>query len=248
MSQHDYDIANQAGSAFRSDLNTALAAIVSQNSGATAPATTYAYQWWADTTTGILKQRNAANSAWISIMTLSTGLPVGALALSGGTMTGAIKNTASQIGTSGTATNNFSLEPTTTGSMKLARGDAGATSQDILSIDSSGKLTFNQGIVGVVQGLAANGSGSITLPTSLGGFTVKWGTSSVTLNVNLKATITYPAAFATYTPIALAQTGDGTPLLVGTTEADRTLSSFVVHLPAGSNGSTYRVNWIALGF
>ena len=65
MSQHDYNLADQAGAAFRADLNSALAAIVSQNSGATEPAATFAYQWWADTTSGRLKQRNAANSAWL---------------------------------------------------------------------------------------------------------------------------------------------------------------------------------------
>lgn len=73
MSQHDYNIANQAGAGFRADLNSALLAIVSANSAATEPATMFAYQYWADTTTGILKQRNAANTAWISILTLSTG-------------------------------------------------------------------------------------------------------------------------------------------------------------------------------
>jgi microcystin-dependent protein len=56
---------------------------------------------------------------------------------SGGTMTGALKNTASQIGTSATATDNFSLEPTTAGAMKLARGNAGATTQDVLVVDST---------------------------------------------------------------------------------------------------------------
>lgn len=71
MPQHDYDLANQSRTAFRADLNNALLAIVSQNSGATAPATTFAYQWWADTTTGLLKQRNAANTAWITIGTLA---------------------------------------------------------------------------------------------------------------------------------------------------------------------------------
>jgi hypothetical protein len=70
MSQHDYVIANGTGAAVRSDLNNALAAIVSQNSGATAPSTTYAYQWWADTTTGLLKLRNAANNAWITLFQL----------------------------------------------------------------------------------------------------------------------------------------------------------------------------------
>ncbi len=72
MAQHDYAIANQSGLAFRQDLNNALLAIVSQNSGATEPSTTYAYQWWADTTTGLLKLRNAANSAWITIGTLAS--------------------------------------------------------------------------------------------------------------------------------------------------------------------------------
>lgn len=72
MAQHDYAIANQSGLAFRQDLNNVLLAIVSQNSGATEPSTTYAYQWWADTTTGLLKLRNAANSAWVTIGTLAS--------------------------------------------------------------------------------------------------------------------------------------------------------------------------------
>ena len=73
MSTHDYVIANQTGANTRSDLNTAFSAIVSNNSSATAPTTTYAYMLWADTANDLLKQRNAANSAWISILTLSTG-------------------------------------------------------------------------------------------------------------------------------------------------------------------------------
>lgn len=71
MSQHDYDLANQSGAAFRGDLNNVLGAIASLNSGASAPTTTFAYMLWADTTTGLLKQRNAANSAWIVRKTLA---------------------------------------------------------------------------------------------------------------------------------------------------------------------------------
>jgi len=70
MAQHDYVIANGTGAAVRSDINNGLAAIVSNNSGATAPSTTYAYQWWADTTTGLLKLRNAANNGWITLFQL----------------------------------------------------------------------------------------------------------------------------------------------------------------------------------
>ena len=84
---HDYVVSNGTGAAVRSDLNDALAAIVSNNSSSTAPATTYAYQWWADTTTGLLKQRNAANSAFVTIGTLaSTNL--GLASLAGATFTG----------------------------------------------------------------------------------------------------------------------------------------------------------------
>jgi hypothetical protein len=70
MAQADYVVANGTGAAVRSDLNGQLAAIVSNNSGATEPATMYAYQWWADTTAGLLKLRNSANSAWITMRQL----------------------------------------------------------------------------------------------------------------------------------------------------------------------------------
>lgn len=74
MAQHDMVLDDAAGIAFRADINNALAAIVSNNSGATEPATTYAYMWWADTTSGWLKQRNAANNAWLNKITLSAAM------------------------------------------------------------------------------------------------------------------------------------------------------------------------------
>jgi len=70
MSQHDYTIENQTFPATRTDLNNVFAAIVSQNSGATAPSTTYAYMLWYDTTTDILKMRNANDDAWIDLFTI----------------------------------------------------------------------------------------------------------------------------------------------------------------------------------
>ena len=66
MAQHDYVLANQAGAAFRADVNDVLSAIVSLNSGAAAPGTTFPYMLWMDTTTGILKWRNAADTAWLT--------------------------------------------------------------------------------------------------------------------------------------------------------------------------------------
>ncbi|MDT8372135.1 MAG: hypothetical protein RQ783_09140, partial [Gammaproteobacteria bacterium] len=70
MAIHDYSIADQNGLSFLSDLNNALAAIVSNNSSATAPTTTVPFMLWADTTANILKQRNATNDGWINVIAL----------------------------------------------------------------------------------------------------------------------------------------------------------------------------------
>jgi len=70
MATHDYVLDNASGAAFRTDLNNALAAIVSNNSNNTSPATTYAYQWWADTSAGVLKIRNSSNSGWNELLQL----------------------------------------------------------------------------------------------------------------------------------------------------------------------------------
>jgi len=71
MSQHDYVIGNDTAANVRADINTALLAIASNNSGASAPATTYANQWWYDSTNDILKIRAEANDAWISVAKLN---------------------------------------------------------------------------------------------------------------------------------------------------------------------------------
>ena len=71
MAQHDYTINNQTFPSYRTDHNNSLSAIVSNNSGATQPSTTYAYQWWYDTSSNILKLRNADNDAWINIGTFN---------------------------------------------------------------------------------------------------------------------------------------------------------------------------------
>jgi len=66
MAEHDYVIANQTFPSYRNDHNNSLSAIVTKNSKATEPSTTYPYMWWYDTTNDILKIRNADNDAWIN--------------------------------------------------------------------------------------------------------------------------------------------------------------------------------------
>ena len=58
----DYNIANQSFPTFRADLNNHLSAIVQNNAGTVAPATTFPYMVWADTSGSapILRYRNAA--------------------------------------------------------------------------------------------------------------------------------------------------------------------------------------------
>ena len=70
MSQHDFDIANQGFPATRADINNALQAAVSNSAGTSAPSTTYAYQFWYDSTNNIIKMRNGDNDAWISVATV----------------------------------------------------------------------------------------------------------------------------------------------------------------------------------
>lgn len=70
MAVHDYDLANQSGSSFRTDLNNCLDAILSNNSSSTAPSTTVAYMLWADTTDNVLKIRNSSNNGWVTLMQL----------------------------------------------------------------------------------------------------------------------------------------------------------------------------------
>jgi hypothetical protein len=67
------NIANQGFPAFRSDLNSALAALVSNSSGATAPSATFPHQFWVDTAASpsVLKQRNLADDAWVTIGTIN---------------------------------------------------------------------------------------------------------------------------------------------------------------------------------
>jgi microcystin-dependent protein len=71
MAQSDQQIQNASGSSVRSDLNNNLDALFSNNSGASDPAVTSAFMWFADTSNDALKIRNAADSAFITVGTLS---------------------------------------------------------------------------------------------------------------------------------------------------------------------------------
>lgn len=157
MAQHDYVIANGTGAAVRSDINDALAAIVSQNSGATAPSPTYAYQFWADTTTGTLKLRNAANNAWIQLMQLDGEWST--LALENGTPAAPsiyFKDSGTDTGLYSPGTDQVGIA--TAGAARLTFGSTGdATFTGNVLLSSTGYLDLPTGTTGQRPGTPNSG-------------------------------------------------------------------------------------------
>jgi len=56
-----------------------------------------------------------------------------------------------QIGQSSTATQNFTFVSATDGTVKLARGNSGATTQDVMTVDSLGKVAFPQSVRAILS-------------------------------------------------------------------------------------------------
>ena len=67
MATHDYVIDNQSSATARADINNVLQAILTNNSGSSAPSTTAANMLWYDTSNNELKMRDEADSGWIVI-------------------------------------------------------------------------------------------------------------------------------------------------------------------------------------
>ena len=70
MSQNDFTIANQTFPNTRADINSALQALASTSSGSSAPSTTFANQFFYNTTSNLLQIRNEGNDAFITIANL----------------------------------------------------------------------------------------------------------------------------------------------------------------------------------
>ena len=86
----DYSIANGTGAAVRTDLNNVFAAIQSLNSGSADPSgTQVAFQLSVNTTSNLLKLRNAANNGYIEIGNV-TQANLGLAPVAGATFTGTV--------------------------------------------------------------------------------------------------------------------------------------------------------------
>ena len=142
----DYSLANQSGSAFRTELNTILSAIQTLNSGSSAPSNLVAHMLFLDTNTtpATLKIRNAANDGFITLGTAATNF--GLAGLSGATFTGDITlNARSDVRFADADSSNYvALEApaTISSNYTLTLPAADGSANQALKTDGSGALGF----------------------------------------------------------------------------------------------------------
>ena len=157
----DYTIANDTGANVRSDINSVLGAIQTLNSGSSDPSANVAFQLSVNTTSNLLKLRNAANNGYITIGNV-TQTNLGLAPVAGATFTGDVIHnytTALQIPVGTTAqrpgspsTGDFRFNSTTTSAeiyngseFTAVGGGAGATGggNDEVFFESDTNVTTN---------------------------------------------------------------------------------------------------------
>jgi hypothetical protein len=163
MAQHDYNIANQGFPAFRTDLNNALSAIQTTNSGTSRPTGAVAGQIWLDTTTAtapILKLYDGSDDISIATFnytnntvdildsTLSTPL-----AVTGNSTAGAELRLPEDTDN---GTNYISLKApdTIASNLTLTLPSTDGTNGQVLQTNGSGVLSFASGGVSTGKAIA----------------------------------------------------------------------------------------------
>ena len=238
MATHDYIISNASGAAVRADLNNALAAIASNNSSSTEPTTTYAYQWWADTGSSptVMKLRNAANSAWITLFQLDgewslipfengTAAAPSIYFKDSGTDTGIFSPGTDQVGISAGGTSRFEISTSATTSTLPVVHPLGAVATP--SITFTGDL--NTGIWSpAADTVAASTGGSERLRiTSTGAVGI--GTTSPSTALDVSGELTFSAGGAGWRSAAIKGIDEGGSFRGG--------MAFYTHPTAGSAGA-----------
>jgi hypothetical protein len=185
MSQHDYNIANQGFSSFRSDLNNALSAIQTNNSGTSRPTGAVAGQLWLDTTTATsptLKYYDGADD--ISLAT--------------------IDHTANTVNWLDSTVSITGLSTTATGTV-LTLSDTATTSTVNLIIDNDKEIRFREATANGTNYVSLSAPAtlasdvSFTLPSADGanGQALVTNGSGVLSFTTLSTTLTYSSGTAT---------------------------------------------------
>jgi hypothetical protein len=227
MAQHDYNIANQGFSSFRSDLNNALSAVQTTNSGTSRPTGAVAGQLWLDTTTATsptLKYYDGADD--ISLAT--------------------IDHTANTVNWLDSTVSITGLSTTATGTV-LTLSDSASTSTVNLIIDNQKEIRFRE--------TTANGTNYVALkaPASLSAdLTFTLPSADGTANQVLVTNGSGVLSFATVGGIAWQTIITGATLTAVASRGywiDTTSNACTVTLPASAtNGDTiiladYARNW-----
>jgi len=269
MSQHDMSIVNQGFPAFRADLNDALPALASNNSGATEPSTMFAHQWWVDTsaTPNLLKQRNADNDAWITVGSLDqaadtftlTGGSAGAfttLSASGTSTLAAV--TATTVTASGALSLTGAVDNVISGGSLVVKGDLQAHQTSALTIGtqsssenrirSYGADTATPGILTLSQ-YSSNASVVRAHTFSAAGLLTLGNGLAVTGNISTTEGITFPAtqvASADANTLDDYETGVWTPVLTPSTSGTITLNAAVTKGFYTKVGDVYTASCVIL--
>ena len=208
MAQHDYNIANQGFPAFRTDLNNALSAVQTTNSGTSRPTGAVAGQLWLDTTTATsptLKYYDGADD--ISLATIDHSA-----------------NTVNWLDSTVSVTG---LTTTATGTV-LTLSDSANTSTVNLIIDNDKEIRFREA--------TANGTNYISLsaPASLSADVTY--TLPVAPTANNQALISSTAGAMSFTPYSLPAS-DGTANQILQTNGSGVVS-FATPSGGGFSGAT----------
>ena len=224
MSQNDFTIANQGFPAFRSDLNSALQALATNNSGATAPSTTFANMWWYDSANNILYIRNEDNDAWIQFATLdqTNDLFVVTSSIDVGDNVKALFGDGDDLQIYHDGSNSY-VEDTATGSLILKGAD-------VIVKDSS-----NNDIAKFLNGGASQlrYAGAIKMATTSTGIQVT-GTALATTDTDTTNTGNVTLDFQTNQNFVLTLTGNVTLVNPSTEQVGQ--SGFITFIQDGTGG------------
>jgi len=168
MSQHDFSIANQTASSARSDLNNALQALASNNSGTAAPSTTYANMLWYETDTNRLYMRNEANTAWLNVAYIdqSGGLEIlddTKVVNTSGTQTGILGDQSTATWQAGTGTTQSLVSPANVKAAVIANASSSYVSKINFFTSSDASWSPVNTCKAIVCVVGAGGSGAATL-------------------------------------------------------------------------------------
>ncbi|MDX0855103.1 phage tail protein [Sinorhizobium medicae] len=152
MAQHDMVVDNAPGLSVRTDINAALAALVSSSSGTVEPLTKVAGQLWFNTSSGLLSLRNAANTAWVGVASQLGGSitltsPLSFTGTSAGVGTGliAVRDSAVTVGAEGNAVFAINKQNSATHGLMLGNDGNGAA----LIGNNNAALRFGKWVSGV---------------------------------------------------------------------------------------------------